>query len=342
MKGWCPVHDRVFDAPGKTCPDCGTALVSLAEKKRGARSLVVIDEKAEDAGSEPVHLDAEAPAPIPSSEEPVQIGVAAIAAAASIVVIGAFFLGVAITRGNRTHTPPAGAPKAREDYQVGVVQAGAGVTLRLDSFAQRGRDIVARVTVPPQSGIEIGKISSVVVVPLTARSEGVGTARLAVRTTTTGFIATGRVVRDAGIPVTGLEIVALTQDTSPFGDLLPVDLSRIWPVAVGGSPKATAARGTVRYSDARTFTLTGLVGWPDRIEAGLTVKGDRAGWVYDEAFSLVFESEGPGVGTLVDSPTILGLRQVAFRGIPRSVSKGAIQILVHGVTIQGNWRWMFT
>jgi hypothetical protein len=339
MKGWCPVHDLVFDAPDRVCPECGTALVPLEEKKR--QSLVVVDEQTHD-DVQPVELKPEVRPPASPAEAPVQIGVAAIAIAAAIVVAGAFFLGVAITRGRGAGTAPVGVPKARADYEVGVVQKGAGVALRLDSFAQRGRDIVVRVTVPPQPGIEIGKISNIAVVVLTARNEGVGEARLAVRVTTTGFIATGRVVRDGGIPVTGLVIVSLTQDTSPSGDLLPIDLSRIWPVTTGESPKGTAAHGSVRYSDGRTFTLNGLVGWPDRIEAALTVTDDRADWSYDEAFSLVSEQEGGGSGRLVDLPAIRGARHLEFRNISRSLSKGAIQILVHGVTIQGDWRWMFT
>ena len=346
MKGWCPVHDRVYDAPDGACPECGTTLVSLAEKKRRGGSLLVIQEQADDADAPPVQLELDAPGSnVVPAEAPVPVGVGAIAAAAAIVVVGAFFLGMVIARGSGTKEAPAGVPKAREDYQIGAVQEGAGVTLRLESFAQRGRDIVVRVTVPPQAGIEIGNISSVLVVPITARAEGVGEARLDVRATTTGFIAAGRAVRDASTPVTGLEIVSMTQDVSISGDLLRVDLSPIWPVAAGGSPKATESRGTVRFPDERSYKLTGLVGWPDRVEAGMTVSGDRAGWIYDEAFSLVSDRQ-PALGRVVDSPPVPGLRHVVFRGVPRDLRAGSgyvgLQIVVNGVTIQGGWRWMFT
>jgi hypothetical protein len=339
-RGWCPVDDRVYEGTDGVCPDCGTALVSLAEGKKRTRSLVVFDESANDVDPEPIAVETGATRPRAAEEEPVRVGVAAIAAAAAVVVVGAFFLGVAVTRGSRTDRPEAGAPRAREDYQVGSIQSGAGVKLRLDSFSQRGRDIVARVTVPPQRGIEIGEISSILVIPLTARTEGVGQAPLDVRTTSTGFIAAGRVVRDAGTPVTGLEIVSMTQNVSPIGGLLPVDVSAIWPIASGGSPKATGAHGTAGFSDGRSFRLTGLVGWPDRIEAELTVSRDPAGWVYDERFSMLFELQGRFPGRLVDSPA--GIRHVIFDRVPRSASSGGLEILVRGVTITGHWRWMFT
>jgi hypothetical protein len=342
MKGWCPVHDRVYDAPDGACPECGTTLVSLGEKKRRGGSLLVIQEQVDDTEAHPVRLEADAPRSIvPPAAGPAQVGVGTIAAAAAIVVVGAFILGLVIARGSGTKSAPAAVPKAREDYQVGADRTGAGVTLRLESFAQRGRDIVVRVTVPPQVGIEIGKISSIVVIPTTAIAEGVGRVRLDVLATPTGFIAAGRAVRDASTPVTGLEIVSLTQDVSLSGDLLRVDLSRVWPIAPGGSPKATDARASMRFPDGRVYKLTGLVGWPDRVEAGLTVSGDRAGWVYDELFALVSEKE-PALGRLVASPAVPGLRHVVFTGVPRDMRVGGMQIVVNGITILGNWRWMFT
>ena len=346
VKGWCPVHDRVYDAPDRACPDCGTTLVSLAEKKKRGGSLLVIQEQPDDTEADPVRLEADAPrSNVSSTDGPVQVGVGMIAAAAAIVVVGAFFLGVVIARGSGTKAAPAAVPKAREDYQVEAERKGAGVTLRLDSFAQRGRDIVIRVTVPSQSGIEIGAISNVLVSPITARAERLGQFRLDVRATPTGFIAAGRALLDASTPVTGLEIVSLTQTVSLSGDLLRVDLSRVWPIAAGGSPKATEARASMRFPDGRVYKLTGLVGWPDRVEAGLTVSGDRAGWIYDETFALVSEKE-PAIGRLVVLSALPGLRHVVFTDVSREVSAGTrytgMQIVVNGMTIQGNWRWMFT
>jgi len=346
MKGWCPVHDLVYDAPDGACPDCGTTLVSLAEKKRRGGSLLVIQEQDDDPEALPVRLEADAPGSIVSpAAAPVQVGVGMIAAAAAIVVVGAFFLGVVIARGSGTKESPAAVPKAREDYQIGTVQKGAGVSLRLESFAQRGREIVVRVTVPPQAGIESGKISHVVVNPINAKAERFDQIRLDVRATPTGFIAAGRAVRDASTPVTGLEILALMQDVSLSGSPLRVDLSRVWPIAAGGAPKATDARASVRFPDGRVYKLTGLVGWPDRVEAGLTVSGDRPGWLYDESFSLVSEKE-PVIGSFVDLPTVPGLRHVVFTRVPRDVLAGTgytgMQIVVNRITIQGSWRWMFT
>jgi hypothetical protein len=343
VKGWCPVHDRVYDAANGACPECGTTLVSLAEKKKRGGSLLVIQEQAEDADAQPVQLEPDAPRPdVTQQEPPVQIGVWAIAAAAAIVVAGAFFLGVAITRGKGTGTAPVGVPKARADYNAEAVRNGAGVALRLDGFTQRGRDIVIRVTVPPEQGIELGKIANVVVTPFTAGNQGLGQVRLDVRVTTSGFVATGRAVPDARIPVTGLEITSLTQNVQGTGELLRVDLSRVWPVAPGGAPKSTAASGTARYSDGHTYRLTGLVGWPDRVEAGFVVRGDRKGWSYDEAFSLAFEPRGEAAGALVDAPPVAGTRQVVFKGIPRSVTSGTIKVVIKSFTVGGRWRWMFT
>jgi hypothetical protein len=343
VKGWCPVHDRVYEAADGACPECGTTLVSLAEKKKRGGSLLVIQEQAEDAEVQPVQVEPDAPrSNAATAEAPVQIGVAAIAAAAAVIVAGAFFLGVAITRGKGTGTAPVGVPKARADYNAEAVRNGAGIALRLESFAQRGRDIVIRVTVPPEQGIELGRISSVLVTPFTAGSQGLERVRLEVRVTTSGFVATGRAVPDARIPVTGLEITSLTQNLSGTGELLRVDLSRVWPVAGGGAPRSAAASGTARYSDGHTYRLTGLVGWPDRVEAGFVVGGDRKGWSYDEAFSLAFDRSGEAAGALVDVPPVAGARQVVFKGIPASVTSGAIKVVVKRFTVGGRWRWMFT
>jgi hypothetical protein len=344
VKGWCPVHDRVFESADGACPECGTPLIA-PERRTHAGPIVAVREDAEDFDAHPVEVETEATRSN-ARTEPVQVGVAAIAIAAAIVVAGAFFLGVAITRGRGTGTAPVGVPKARADYEVRAARRGAGVELRLDGFAQRGRDVVVRVTVPAQPDIETAKISSVVVVPLTAGGEALGRARLGVRATTTGFMAAGRAVRDARTPITGIEIVSVTQDVSLSVGLLPVDLSRVWPVAAGGSPRATEARATARSPDGRRYTLTGIVGWPDRVEAGMTVSGDRAGWAYDEAFSLVFEQKEPALGKAVDSPQLPGVRHVVFKGLPSSLPAGArhvgMQIVVNRVTIPGNWRWMFT
>ena len=260
-----------------------------------------------------------------------------------MIVIGAFFLGVVIARATGRPRPDATArPQARGDYTAGVPRTGAGVTLRLDSFSQRGKDVVVRVTVPPQPGVDIGAIKSVVVVPLSANGEGIAKVPLDVRSTTSGFIVAGQVVDDPATPVTGIEIMTLTQAMTPTGDLLPVDLTKVWPVGPGGAPKAAAARAPARYSDGRTFTLTGLVGWPDRVEAGLVVQGDRTGWSYGEDFSLVFQGEAPVGGTLIqETRPAPGTRHVVFQGLSPSAKSAAIRIIVRSATIEGHWRWMF-
>ena len=258
-------------------------------------------------------------------------------------MIGAFFLGVEIARGTGRPRPEGTAkPQAKGDYTVGVPRAGAGVTLRLDSFSQRGKDVVVRVTVPPQPSVDIGAIRNIVVVPLTANGEAIAKVPLDVRATTFGFVAAGHAVDDPATPVTGIEIMTLTQALTPTGDLLPVDLTKVWPVRPGGAPKAASARASARYSDGRTFTVTGLVGWPDRVEAGLVVQGDRTGWSYEEDFSLVFQSEAPVGGTLIqETRPAPGTRHVVFQGLSASARSTAIQIIVHSATIEGHWRWMF-
>jgi len=343
MRGWCPIHDRVVDAPGAACPDCGTTLVPLAKDQHPPGPIVIVreehpaDEVAPSKAPEPVPRD---PHQEPEdSPAPAEVGPAIIATAAALIVVGAFFLGAVVMRGRSP--APAATPKARGDYSVGIKRTGAGVVLRLDSFSQRGRDVVLHVSVPPQPGVDIGSITSAVVIPLTANGEPVGRFTLDLRTTTTGFIAAGRALNDARTPVTGIEIMTITQHVGGGVDV-PLDLSGVWPASTGSAPRAKRVDVGEAAGDGRRFRLTGLVGWADRLEARFDVSGERQGWVYDERYAIIVAQDPPVDGTLFPDASGSTVRQVAFFGIKRSGGPALIRIAVEDLTIAGRWRWLFT
>jgi hypothetical protein len=345
MRGWCPVDDRVVDAPDDRCPRCGTSLVPLATRTEPERSVVVVGGEDDESPATLIAVETKEtvdPRPAPPTP-PAEVGPWAIAAAAVVVVVGAFLLGVAVTRGGSSPARSGAVPRAREDYTVRVQRTGAGVVLRLERFEQRGRDVVLRVTVPPQPGVDIGRIRSLRVVTLTANGERAGAFDLDARTTTTGFIAFGRAVDDARTPVTGIELSTITlEETS--GARLAADLTGVWPLTPSAAPNAKRALATsTPTADGRTFRLTGLVGWSDRLEARVEVSGGRPGWVYEEGYAIVVGQKSPVEGSeVVDDARDDSIRYVIFRGFGRA--EGPATILVGGdrLTIAGHWRWMFT
>lgn len=335
MKGWCPVHDRVFETPDGDCPECGTALVVLEEESPRTEPEAV-----------PVVQAGERPhAVTPQPENPESsswlLRPSTLAVAVVVAILGAFLVGLDAAGPNAPQTPRFGTPEARAEMSVGRLNRGvAGVALRLESFSQRGRRIVMRVTVPPDEPIATGSLQTAQVEFFTPGGGSAGVAaQLPVRPTITGFIVDGVALERPDIVVAAAQIDSLTFST-PAEQQLPVDLDGVWPPAGSVEPRAKRLSRSTRLGD-RTFTLQSLVGWPDRLEARFQVRGDRPGWAFDDDFALLIGNVARMQGTI--APTFdktPGLVHVTFDRPPPTRTGPARILLDHdSLTITGIWRW---
>jgi hypothetical protein len=334
VKGWCPFHDRVVEAADGLCPDCRRPLVALDEEPRVERVAIV----AEEPDDVPTVRVGESEEQEPDARAPalgnVELGPAALASIVTAIVLIAFFAGITVSRKKAEEAKPA-APQALEEYTIGTTSRGAGVTLRLASFSQRGKRIVMRVDVPRDQPISSGRIGRAEVEFLVSGGARNTIAVLPARSTVSGFLIDDNALERADVPVYGVKINSITL-TDAAGRLLPVDLSKVWrPGLQGPRSIATSIAGKV---GTRTFTLTGLVGWPDRLEARFEIADDRAGWRYDDRFGLIIAGQPSMEGTIVPSDRH-GSVHVVFEGQQRGRTASSILIHHEALTIAGDWLW---
>jgi hypothetical protein len=258
-----------------------------------------------------------------------------------VAILGAFLVGLDAAGPNLPQTPRFGTPEALAELNVGRLNRGvAGVELRLESFSQRGRRVVMRVTVSPDAPIATGSLQTAQVEFFTPGGGSAGVAaQLPVRPTITGFIVDGVALDRPDITVAAAQIDSLTFST-PAEHQLPVDLDGIWPPGGSVEPRAKPQDRSTRLGD-RTFTLQSLVGWPDRLEARFQVRGDRTGWVFDDDFALLIGNVARMQGTIASTfDKTPGLVHVTFARPPRERT-GSPRILIDhdSLTISGIWRW---
>jgi len=326
MKGWCPVHDRVYETSDGLCPRCGSALVDAA------------DDAAQAPGPTPIVISAE---PQHEAEPPDRIAgwslpsSRTVIAAAAVAV--AFVVGLAFPRGGtRDAQPASGTHEVRSEYTLGVNARDAGVVLRLESFSQRGTNVVARFTVPGDT-IAIGRIRSVELV-LQNGDRTIAQPTIGVRTTVSGFIAEGNVLDAPTVPVTAIGVASLLLD-STGGGTMTLDLRSVWPATRTTEPRAHHATGTLRLSDGRTLRLTGLVGWVGRIDARFAASDVPRGWIYNDEFTLV----SLGSTTRSNVNPLDGSVDVSFVGVPAVAQRAQLRVRCVDLTIQGfgGWLWRF-
>jgi hypothetical protein len=337
VKGWCPFHDHVVEAADGLCPDCRRPLVALTGEGRPERIMIVPDDS--DAPGEPVTVrvgeeeDEELELP-PSSLRDVELGPAALASIVTAIVLIAFFAGITVSRKKSETTKPA-APQAKEEYTVGTTSRGAGVTLRLASFSQRGKRIVMRVDVPDDQPINSGRIGRAEVEFVISGGGRNTIAVLPTRSTVSGFIIDDNVLERADLPVYAVKINSITL-TDIDGKLIGVDLSEVWRTGLT-APRSVATNIAGKVG-RRTFTLTGLVGWTDRLEARFELAGEKSGWRYDDRFGLIIAGQSSIEGSIVPSDRH-GAMHVVFEGQQRGRTAASILIHHESLTIGGDWLW---
>ena len=269
MKGWCPVHDRVYETPDGLCPRCGSALVPGEEDDHPADHVepVVVSTSDADEGSRDERRG------LPSSRT--------LIAAASVAV--AFVIGLAFPRGGTREAQPE-LEAVRADYTLGTVARDAGVGLRLDSFTQDGLRIVARFGVL-DAAIPTGRLLSATI---TLQSHGsvVAEKTIPVRATVSGFILEGPVLPSPYAKVDAIGIRSLRIDT-PGHASVTLDLDGVWPATKRNEPRARHVAEAIELPEGRRLRVAGIIGWAGRVEVVLVPDHPRAGWTYDDAFTLV-------------------------------------------------------
>ncbi len=346
-KGWCPRDDRLFDSADGMCPECGAALIDVAAGRARDESPVVVPEsESPPAVIEPMPA-VESPAKHVASGESFRIGTPALAALVTGIVLVAFLFGLAFPRSQGAKTPSTPTPQVRADYHVGRERTDAGIRLRLDGFAQRGRRVVLRVTVPDQPAIDIGRIATVTVAPEVSGGLVLGETTLEVRHTVSGFIAHGSVLEKDDVAIRGIRILRV--DLTAYGrGRANLDLSRVWGDRPRGPIASDRAAG-ISFA-GRNMRVVGLVGWPDRLEIEVEERGLAEGWSRSDIFRILpggAPADGEIVGESVDGPRRLttvsfqACREPAFQCVPRGVSRVTLIVDPSSTIIAGRWSWEF-
>jgi len=336
MKGWCPVHDRVVDAPDGDCPECGTALVPVDDEEREP-TIVPVAAPEDEPVVEPIAATETSPE---ASRWAWGTQPATLATVVVGAILAAFLIGLDAGAPNVPDSSRFRTPNASSDLSVNRVDRGqVGIALRLDSFTQRGRRIVMRVSVSSTEPIPIGNLQTAQVEFFGAggTSTGVMTS-LPVRVTTTGFIVDGVALETAAIPVAAVQIDSLTF-SAPDEGRMPLDLSGIWPPDRNGSPRTKRSSTSMKLGQ-RTFIVRSLVSWLDRIEVRIEVRGAKESWNYDDDFSLVIGNierrSGRVIPTGEEHPNIV---HVVFDAPRRLGEKPGIIIDHNHLELVGGWRW---
>jgi len=321
MKGWCPVHDRVFTSRRGRCPECGTPLVDVERRPSGPA----------ETGSS-AEQNAQPTTAGPRLASPIMAAILAVA-----IVATAFAAG--LTAGHR-RSDHSGATIAtgsvNQTFTSGGSRTGGDVTLRLDRFTQHGKTIRFKVSVIGNTipGARVGRIT---MQPRTT-GEPVPAQLITVGPSGNGFEASAVVLDRADVRVTGFEIQSIAVfvgDQESF----PVDVEGIWPPSRSG-PRSKSFSETAVPGDGRTFRLRGIVTWPDRIEALIDVRGDHPGWIYDETFGMVYRNAGEIDGALV-TPTQPGTREVVFTPLTFDYKPIYLPFFISSYMVPGHWLWTF-
>lgn len=321
MTGWCPRHDQVFTAADGLCPKCGTALVADDAPTRDRP--IVIEDAAQP--SDEATVASEPPRRRPFSS------VAGIVAAVAV----AFVVGLVFPEPKSDESPSTSSRDVSADITVGVTRTAVGVPLRLESFTQRGRRIVARFTVGDVPGLDLGRLRSATVVVRTGDG-GEISDQVAVRTTVTGFIIEAELLQTGRTPVLGLRIDTLI--FSAGGEaIVPLDLRGAWPATRSTAPRAKRVSAALPLGkNDPSFTVTGIVGWADRLELGMT-GGAPAGRDYRPEFTMSYGDVEIG-GELHGGS---GSFTLTFRGVPKQAREVYLRVSVSSLTVFGLWEWSF-
>jgi hypothetical protein len=344
LNGWCPRHDRVFSSRDGRCPKCKTALVAVPAPRPKDKKTLRERIFEETPAGPPADAPPEPEEPSAPSERPREVVPRAIVlrtgwvAVAVVVAIGvAFVAGLAFPESGSS--PPATVRReARSNISVGETQHGAGVVLRLDSFEQRGRRVIMRISVLSPGDFDVGRVRGVGVVFFSATGIELADRGIAVRPTTSGFIAEGEVLSRADVPVGGVHINLLELALETAGSI-EVDISKAWPATKTTQPRAVATEEILVVDGPRRLVLTGLVGWTDRLQMNLVAEGPNlGGWFYGEEFALI-GSGGSIPGTTSQSGP--GSLLVEFRDVPTDERRVELHLNVSSLTIEGGWSWRF-
>ena len=317
MKGWCPVHDRVVTSRRGRCPECGTPLVDVERDQPAAAARETS---------------------VAGSTLGVTRSASVLAVALALAIVGVTFV-AGLTAGRRTTAsgPSSGAGGfVRQTFTAGGSRTGGDVTLRLDRFTQTGRTITFSLSVIGHT-IPRQRVGRIVMRPRT-RGDQVPAQLVTVGPTPTGFQGSALIFERDDERVTGLEIQSISvfvDDQASF----PVDVASIWPPSPSG-PRSKAFSETVAPGDGRTFTLRGIVTWPDRIEALIDVRGDHPGWVYDETFGMVYYSAGEIDGAVL-MPERPGTREVVFTPLTFDYKPIYLPFAITSYAVPGHWIWNF-
>ena len=322
MTGWCPVHDRTYEAEDGLCPRCGTALVADGSAASDQATVIVQTNGPETQINSSL---VRSPARRPSTTV---VGVAA-------AVVVAFVAGLAFPDAKPLDDGTSALSRdAAVDLNVGVTRNSANLPLRLESFTQRGRNVVARISVGDEAGVELGKLRTAAVWFILAGG-GEISDEIPVRSTITGFIIEGMLLPSGSTPVVGVRIDSLTFAEGVGADI-PIDISGVWPATLANQPRTDRIAAALNPGDGRVFHINGLVGWTDRVEVGLSIRGSRPGWHYGTRYELVSDSIHEGALQEGFDSTI-----VRFDSLPKAKRRWAFRVAVDDSKAIGPWEWSF-
>jgi len=324
MTGWCPIHDRVFEAKDGLCPKCGTALV--ADEERDDRPEFVITTDAD------VEEQPKAEAPAWDRKRSTLIGISA-------AVVVAFVAGLAFPDSRSNEPATIAARDVVADLNVGVVRRQFDIRLRLESFSQRGRSVIARISVEEGSNVALGELNGVVVT-FTLAGGGELPVQVAPRTTISGFIVEGTLLNRGDIAVIGMRIDEL-QFGSGVGTDAPIDISGAWPATARNQPRTVRTDVSIHPGDGRAIRVNGIVGWTDRLELGVSITGARPGYRYGTRWELVSGAIHEGIPN--DSGAISERERsatVRFEDLPRRIDgRWSVRVAVDRILAEGPWDW---
>jgi hypothetical protein len=335
MSGWCPRHDHVFATASSSCPECGTALVPIAEPaQRPRRSLQALD-----------------PGDFPEPGEPVagrrprsrpRWAPGAIVGAAIGIALAS---GILLPNAARETGPAevADAPVVL-DLAVNRSTRAGGIVLQLDEVVQRGRRFLAGFSV--RQGFEAVRIERAEVAVVVGRRDSAATTlplgSLPVRATAAGFEVSAEL---PGIdqPLRSVSVTGL-QVSVAGAARWRADVSSIWPASASNEPRVLRLRQD-RPLDERVISLVFLLGWRDRMEALLDVsdlnRNQRIEYVFGE-YRVSWRDPATGglrVEHEVGARGPVGQLELEFAPFPPAVREVVIEVLRPSKLVDGIWSW---